>query len=72
MLATRLADEAVDGVLEALPDAVLDPVARAVTLGPLPVPRGTVTGVAAGTSDAPVAAEVAITAPGARRGGRAW
>ncbi len=62
VLATRLADEAVDAVLEALPDAVLDPVARAVTLGPLPVPRGTVTVVAAGTSDAPVAAEVALTA----------
>ena len=62
VLATRLADEAVDAVLDGLPDAVLDPVARAVTLGPLPVPRGTVTVVSAGTSDAPVAAEAALTA----------
>ncbi len=62
VLATRLADEAVDAVLDGLPDAVLDPVARAVTLGPLPVPRGTVTVVSAGTSDASVAAEVALTA----------
>ena len=62
VLATRLADDAVDAVLEALPGAVVEPVARAVTLGPLPSPRGNVTIVSAGTSDAPVAAEASLTA----------
>ncbi|CAN5553758.1 nickel pincer cofactor biosynthesis protein LarB [soil metagenome] len=62
VLATRVTEETADAVLDALPDAVLDPVACAVTLGPLPTPRGTVTIVAAGTSDAPVAAEAALTA----------
>ncbi len=61
VLATRLADPALEA-LEALPDVVLDPVARAATLGPLPAPQGTVCVVAAGTSDAPVAAEAALTA----------
>nr|WP_221634445.1 nickel pincer cofactor biosynthesis protein LarB [Nocardioides luti] len=61
VLATRLTDAALDLVVEALPDAVADRVARAVTLGPLPEPRGTVAVVAAGTSDAPVAAEAALT-----------
>jgi hypothetical protein len=62
VLATRLTDETVDAVLEARPDSVADRVARAVTLGPLPAGRGTVTVVSAGTSDAPVAAEAALTA----------
>jgi len=61
VLATRLAPEALDVVSRALPDADIDLVARAVTLGPLPTPRGTVAVVAAGTSDAPVAAEAALT-----------
>ena len=62
VLATRLTEQASDAVLAAVPDAVLDPVARCVTLGPLPTPRGRVTVVSAGTSDAPVAAEAALTA----------
>lgn len=62
VLATRLADDAIEAVLAAHADAAVDPVARAVTLGPLPVPRGTVAVVSAGTSDAPVAAEAALTA----------
>jgi NCAIR mutase (PurE)-related protein len=62
VLATRVTEDAADAVLGALSDAVLDPVARAVTLGPLPATRGTVTVVSAGTSDAPVAAEAALTA----------
>jgi NCAIR mutase (PurE)-related protein len=62
VLATRLSDEAVEAVLSAHPDAVLDPVARAVTLGEPPTARGTVAVVSAGTSDAPVAAEAALTA----------
>ncbi|WP_395658920.1 nickel pincer cofactor biosynthesis protein LarB [Nocardioides sp.] len=61
VLATRLAPEAIDVVARALPDASVDLVARAVTLGPLPEPRGRVAVVAAGTSDAPVAAEAALT-----------
>jgi NCAIR mutase (PurE)-related protein len=62
VLATRLSAEAQDLVAERLPEAVLDPVARAVTLGPLPTAQGTVAVIAAGTSDAPVAAEAALTA----------
>ena len=62
VLATRLTEPASDAVLSALPDAVLDPVARCVTLGSLPTARGRVTVVSAGTSDAPVAAEAALTA----------
>ncbi|GAA1779972.1 nickel pincer cofactor biosynthesis protein LarB [Nocardioides hankookensis] len=61
VLATRLTPEALATIGEALPEATLDPVARAVTLGPLPTARGTVAVVAAGTSDAPVAAEAALT-----------
>ena len=61
VLATRLAPETLDVVSRALPDAAVDLVARAVTLGPLPTPTGTVAVVAAGTSDAPVAAEAALT-----------
>ncbi|MBZ5739340.1 nickel pincer cofactor biosynthesis protein LarB [Nocardioides mangrovi] len=61
VLATRLSPETIDVLAEALPEADLDLVARAATLGPLPTPRGTVAVVAAGTSDAPVAAEAALT-----------
>ncbi|MFC4785748.1 nickel pincer cofactor biosynthesis protein LarB [Nocardioides sp. MAHUQ-72] len=61
VLATRLSDEALALVSDALPGATLDPVARAVTLGPLPAARGTVAVVSAGTSDASVAAEAALT-----------
>jgi pyridinium-3,5-biscarboxylic acid mononucleotide synthase len=61
VLATRLAPEALDLVAGALPDAEIDAVARAVTLGPLPETRGTVAVIAAGTSDQPVAAEAALT-----------
>jgi len=61
VLATRLSDEAVDLVRTELPDAVVDDVARAVTLGPVPVGRGLVAVISAGTSDASVAAEAALT-----------
>ena len=47
---------------QAFPDALVDEVARAVAVGPLPEGRGTVCVVAAGTSDAPVAAEAAFVA----------
>jgi pyridinium-3,5-biscarboxylic acid mononucleotide synthase len=62
VLATRLTDDAIAAVTAAMPEAVVDEVARAVTLGVLPAPRGTVAVVSAGTSDGPVAAEAALTA----------
>jgi hypothetical protein len=61
VLATRLSEEALAGIVRDLPDAEVDPVARAVTMGPLPEPSGVVAIVSAGTSDAPVAAEAALT-----------
>lgn len=60
VLATRLSDEAITAVEAAGAD--VDRVARAATMGPMPTPAGTVAVVAAGTSDAPVAAEAALTA----------
>jgi len=62
VLATRLSLEAQDAVRHGLPDAVVDEVAGAAVLGPLPEARGLVTVVAAGTSDAPVTAEAMLTA----------
>lgn len=59
VLATRLSEEAL-ALVGAFAD--VDPVARAATLGPLPAAQGTVAVVSAGTSDAPVAAEAALTA----------
>ena len=50
------------GNLSVLPAAKIDEVARAVTLGEPPEPAGMVAVVSAGTSDAPVAAEAALTA----------
>ncbi|QLQ09254.1 MAG: nickel pincer cofactor biosynthesis protein LarB [Nocardioidaceae bacterium] len=61
VLATRLSDAALSAVAN-LDDVALDETARAATLGPLPASRGRVTVVSAGTSDAPVAAEAALTA----------
>lgn len=61
VLTTRLPDESLVAVAAAFPDALVDPVARAAAIGPLPEPRGSVCVVAAGTSDAPVAAEAAVT-----------
>jgi NCAIR mutase (PurE)-related protein len=62
VLATRLSEESRDAVRHSLPDAAVDEVARAAVLGPMPEPRGLVTVVAAGTSDAPVTAEAVLTA----------
>ncbi len=61
VLATRLAPEALDAVRAEIADAVLDPVGRTAVVGPLPTARGRVGVVAAGTADAPVAAEAATT-----------
>src|SRR5689334_7317059 len=60
VLAIRLSDDAMAALVDAGAD--VDPVARAATLGELPTGRGTVGVVSAGTSDGPVAAEVALTA----------
>ena len=62
VLATRLSPEARARVVTELPGAVVHDVARAVTLGPVPTARGLVAVISAGTSDAPVAAEAALTA----------
>jgi pyridinium-3,5-biscarboxylic acid mononucleotide synthase len=61
VLATRLSEDALAQVATSLPEANLDAVARAATLGPFPEARGTVAVVSAGTSDAPVAAEAALS-----------
>ena len=61
VLATRLTPEAEALVAAELPGVTVHAEARAVTLGPLPAPRGRVAVVAAGTSDGPVAAEAALS-----------
>jgi hypothetical protein len=61
-IATRLTDQAMTAVREQLPTAVVDDLARCAMLGELPATKGTVCIVAAGTSDAPVAAEAAFVA----------
>ncbi len=61
VLATRVSVVALDAVSTELVDARVDRTARTVTLGPLPTPVGLVTIVSAGTSDAPVAREAAVT-----------
>ncbi|MFW6091283.1 MAG: nickel pincer cofactor biosynthesis protein LarB [Actinomycetota bacterium] len=62
VLATRLDAEARAAVRAALTEATVDDTARCATLGPLPTPSGLVKVVGAGTSDAGVAAEAAVTA----------
>ncbi|HXH80854.1 nickel pincer cofactor biosynthesis protein LarB [Nocardioides sp.] len=59
VLATRLSPEAMDAA--AAVGAEVHRVARAATWGPLPAQRGRVGIISAGTSDAPVAAEAALT-----------
>jgi pyridinium-3,5-biscarboxylic acid mononucleotide synthase len=61
-IATRMPAETTDAVRAAFPTAVVDEVAGCAAVGALPEPRGRVVVVAAGTSDAPVAAEAAFTA----------
>jgi NCAIR mutase (PurE)-related protein len=61
-IATRVPDDTLALLAEAFPDALVDTTARAVAIGALPEPRGTVCVVSAGTSDAPVAAEAAFVA----------
>ena len=61
VLATRLTEQSIDAVVAAHTNAVVDTVARAATLGAFPAPVGRVAVVSAGTADAPVAAEAALT-----------
>lgn len=61
VLATRLTNEAMAALADALPQARIDEVARAATLGSVPPALGLVAVVAAGTSDQHVAAEAALT-----------
>ncbi len=61
VLATRLSAEAMEVIDAELPEVVIHDVARAVTLGPFPAVRGQVAVISAGTSDASVAAEAALT-----------
>lgn len=61
-LVTRLTDEGIAAVRAAYSDAAVDEVARAAAVGPVPAPQGQVAVVAAGTSDARVAAEAEFTA----------
>jgi pyridinium-3,5-biscarboxylic acid mononucleotide synthase len=63
VLATRLDAPARAAVRSAFgAAAAVDDLARSAALGSVPVPRGRVVVVAAGTSDRPVAAEAAVTA----------
>jgi len=64
VLATRATPEQFRAVKKALPAAVYHPMARAITLDVVPLPRrtGLVAVVCAGTSDLPVAEEAALAA----------
>ncbi len=61
VLATRCSEATRALCASELPESVLDDVGRTVRLGPLPAPRGRVVVVTAGSSDAPVAREAAVT-----------
>ncbi len=61
-LVTRLSSDGAAAVRAAFPAALLDEAGRVAAVGLLPEPRGCVTVVSAGTSDAPVAAEAAFVA----------
>jgi len=61
-IATRMPAETTDAVRATFPTAVVDEEAGCAAVGPLPEPRGRVVVVAAGTSDASVAAEAAFVA----------
>ncbi|CCG04574.1 nickel pincer cofactor biosynthesis protein LarB [Blastococcus saxobsidens] len=59
--ATRVDDATAAAIRDRWPEAVVDEQARCAVLGPLPEPVGAVLVLSAGTSDGPVAAEVAAT-----------
>jgi pyridinium-3,5-biscarboxylic acid mononucleotide synthase len=65
LLVTRLASEAAEALAARVPSIELNPLGRTAYLAPtnpVPVGRGTVLVVTAGTSDLPVAEEAAVTA----------
>lgn len=62
VLVTRCSEETVAALDSTYQDASVHADAAAVTVGPLPRPRGLVAVVSAGTSDGPVAREAAVTA----------
>lgn len=59
--ATRVDDATAAAVLDRWPRALIDTEARCAFVGELPAPSGSVLVLTAGTSDGPVAAEVAAT-----------
>jgi NCAIR mutase (PurE)-related protein len=59
--ATRVDDDTATAIRARWPEAVVDTEARCAFVGRLPVPVGNVLVLTAGTSDGPVAAEVAAT-----------
>jgi NCAIR mutase (PurE)-related protein len=59
--ATRVDDATASAIRERWPDAVVDEEGRCAFVGGLPAPVGNVLVLTAGTSDGPVAAEVAAT-----------
>jgi hypothetical protein len=59
--ATRVDDDTAAAIRKRWPDAVVDEAARCAFVGELPEPAGEVLVLTAGTSDGPVAAEVAAT-----------
>jgi NCAIR mutase (PurE)-related protein len=59
--ATRVDDATATAIRERWPDAFVDTDARCAFVGELPAPAGNVLVLTAGTSDGPVAAEVAAT-----------
>ncbi len=61
VLATRLSEETQALLRDAVPEASVHDLAGCATVGPLPPPVGRVVVVSAGTSDAAVAAEAALT-----------
>ncbi|MFI2314367.1 nickel pincer cofactor biosynthesis protein LarB [Streptomyces sp. CB00072] len=62
VLITRLSPEAAKELRTAVPGITLDERSRCALLGDLPEPRGRIAVLSAGTSDAPVAAEVTFVA----------
>ena len=61
-LATRVPADTAAAIRAAFPDVLVDELARTAAVGTFPPPAGRVCVVAAGTSDAPVAAEAAFVA----------
>lgn len=61
-LVTRCSDEAMAMLETTFDESWIDPIAHCVSVGPLPVVRGKIGVLSAGTADGPVAAEAAFVA----------